>query len=340
MDIKIRNIPRGTRPIDLRDLLKEHLYRFNIRYFDIQIDYTRERKAIITIEEETKAREFLATFGGKHPVQRLFLLEELLEFGHSTHRGQPDPLKVRLLREKRLCQWSASETIDPQSFIKTCTYFKAAERPPVFHIVSLETGLWMRDRLGKLSFDQKYKDARNVGTIIFGQNTLVIYLEKSRHRNSYHGRIDIPYDSIENAITTSSSKHDFLTCTLRTLPKVYEFVGEKNLHLYLGQLSRAPSSKGEISRSPKSHTLLRRCNLSSNVDDNVALCTVYRVSLRHKQQASRLLQFIRRIPTLHRKDCFKTTVPSGRTKSVAFEYEVLEHKLSDFGILKHLDFNL
>ncbi|KAL1800749.1 hypothetical protein ACET3X_001091 [Alternaria dauci] len=334
MDIYIPEVPKNANSIQLKIFLKDILLKLDVLAFDIQKYGGHHGKlhfAILTIPSTSKANQFLQLYGSRGRRVALRTLEfqgQRLVFQQSNRPGQPDPLKVKSLQERE--ETERSKLGNQASIIKL-------ERPSGRSTLSfrtLMTGVWDYDRLGKLVFDQKFKDKRN-GFITFGKNALVIYLQAGISETfNWHCRIDIPYAIIEHTIPSADNgKHETITFTLKSPPKFYEIQSTDDLHLYTGQ--QAPYESNDISSmlaslnirpQKKVLRLQRLCKLSKSNDKNSALCMVYKIAFHNAQTARFAWNFVKdfSVPNIY---CWKTMVPGHRTNSIEIEYVLVENKL-------------
>lgn len=155
--------------------MKDLLLKLEVLAFDIQKYGGHNGKphfAILTIPSTAKGNKFLQLYGSRGrrvALQSLEFQGQRLVFQLSNRPGQPDPLKVKSLQEREEAE--RSKLGSQASTLKL-------ERPSgrsTLSFCTLMTGVWDYDRLGKLVFDQKFKDERN-GFITFGKSALVVSL--------------------------------------------------------------------------------------------------------------------------------------------------------------------
>lgn len=139
--------------------------------------------------------------------------------------------------------------------------------------------------------------------------------------NSWHGRIDIPYSSLEHVIVSSGNGiQPMLTLTLKISPEIYEILSTHDLHHYAGKHQRASAS---MSNNEHSKRLKRLCALNSEHDRTSALCRVYQVVFPNQGAATQALHLIQTNPALPKKNLhiYKTHVPTMTGKSGTIEVE-------------------
>jgi hypothetical protein len=151
--------------------LKDLLLELDVLAFDIRKyggHNGRDHYALLTIPSTSNGNRFLQRYGSQgrraalKPVQ---FQGQRLDFRQNNK--QPDPLKIKSLQE---VEEAMRIKIGSQAPIEKL------ERPSGRSTLSfraLMTGVWEYDRLGKLEFDQKFKDARK-GFITFGKSALVV----------------------------------------------------------------------------------------------------------------------------------------------------------------------
>jgi hypothetical protein len=160
--------------------LKDKLLRLNVLVFEIRKyrGHNNRPYAILTVPSTANGNEFLKHYGSRGrqaPLIPLLFQGASLTFRMNNKPGQPDPLKIRTLQEKEAAMRSkmgnqAPALLDSRSSRSTLSF------------QTLMTGVWDYDQLGKLVFDQKFKDRRQ-GYVTFGKNALVVstvdFLERS-----------------------------------------------------------------------------------------------------------------------------------------------------------------
>ncbi|CAN9119100.1 unnamed protein product [Alternaria alternata] len=319
MDIYIPEVPKNANNVQLKIFLKDLLLKLEVLAFDIQKYGGHNGKphfAILTIPSTAKGNKFLQLYGSRGrrvALQSLEFQGQRLVFQLSNRPGQPDPLKVKSLQEREEAE--RSKLGSQASTLKL-------ERPSGRSTLSfrtLMTGVWDCDRLGKLVFDQKFKDKRN-GFITFGKSALVIYLQAGISETfNWHCRIDIPYAIIEHTIPSADNgRHETITFTLKSPPKFYEI--QLLQMIYTSKMNMRPQKK--VLR------LQRLCKLSKANDKNSALCMVYKIAFPNDQTARFAWNFVKdfSVPDIH---CWKTMVPAYRTGSIEAEYVFVENKLRE-----------
>jgi hypothetical protein len=210
--------------------------------------------------------------------------------------------------------------------VPNATVSQSSERK--FPFLSLATGIWDYDHLGKLIFDSKFKDHR-VGTITFGKSALVVYLEAGHAAANWHCRLDIPYSIVEHVIPSEDNgRRSTITFTLETPPKIYQIVNTGDLHLYSGGKPVTVTTDRRNFESPK--RLLRICAISDAHEKNSALCMVYRFVLPDVTSAQRVRLHLSKFSALSQIYPWKTMVPVSTTDTIEIEYSRLENVLSNW----------
>ncbi|CAO2656156.1 Nn.00g049590.m01.CDS01 [Neocucurbitaria sp. VM-36] len=209
---------------------------------------------------------------------------------------------------------------------------------------TLMTGVWEYDYMGKLVFDQKFKDMRS-GYVTFGNTALVLYLQPGGIHESFnwHCRIDIPYAILEHVIPSSENgKHGYITFTLKSPPKFYNIRSTDDIHLYSGEdaprrtVGILPDLASlSLGSNDKTHRLERLCALNKSNNKNSALCMVYRIVFSDTRTAWNFVKGFS-VPEVH---CWTTMVPANFTGTVEDEYEVVERTLSDYSRSIPLEFD-
>lgn len=220
----------------------------------------------------------------------------------------------------------------------------------IFPIHCLMTGVWGYDHLGKLIFDQKFKDMRT-GSVTFGKYALMIYLKNATSAEyDWHCRIDIPYAILEHTIpSVDNGKKGAITLTLKAPPKIYKISDMEDLHLYTGQ--SAPQAEFELgqlmgdlkldtaSRRPKPPRLERLCRLQRLSGKNTALCMVYKLQFPDTRSTSQAWTFLKSfsVPEVH---CWKTMVPHTLTKSIECDFDNLQDRISKEALAYAVQFQM
>jgi hypothetical protein len=155
----------------LQIFLKDRLLRLDIIVFEIRKFRGQNGKpfAILTVPNITGGNAFLQYHGSRGRAVALIPLVfrgQKLVFQRSNRPGQPEPLKIRTLQEKEAHMRSKMGNQVP------ATQATRSSRSTL-SFQTLMTGVWDYDRLGKLAFDQKFKDRRQ-GYVTFGRNALVV----------------------------------------------------------------------------------------------------------------------------------------------------------------------
>jgi hypothetical protein len=153
--------------------LKDLLLKLDVLAFDIRKYGGHNGKpyfAILTIPSASNGEQFLQRYGsqGRRAArQPLEFQGQRLEFRLNNKPGQFDPLKIKSLQEKE-----EAERLKIGSQAPIMKLERPSGRSTLsFH--TLMTGVWNYNHLGKLVFDQKFKDGRK-GFITFGKSALVV----------------------------------------------------------------------------------------------------------------------------------------------------------------------
>jgi hypothetical protein len=348
--------------VSLRDtLLSLGVFAFDIRKFPSHNRFTGQTNyfAILTLPSASSGKLFLQLHGSqgqRKALQPLYFRNPRdqrnhpLEFRRSNTR-ELDPLKIKSLQEKQEAEEAKRSKLGSQAPVTRL------ERPggSTLSFLTLMTGVWDYDGLGRLVFDQKFKDGRR-GYITFGKNTLVVSVSLYlvyKHLYSYsptqiylraetagvfnwHCRIDIDYAIIEHIIPSyGNGQHGTMTFTLKSPPKFYDIQSTNDLHLYSG--GQAPkdisSAFAELNiKPPRSALRLERlCKLSELRDKNSALCMVYKIAFPDIRSVGLALNFVRSFPAVHSVDRRKIMEPITPRCSIEDEYAIFEKMLSDYG---------
>jgi hypothetical protein len=315
--------------------MRDKLRPFDILAFDV-VKKLGFDFALLTVANSVSGRDFLQRYGPRGH-QSLIFRSVRLNCKVSNRRGQPEPLKVIALLQKE-------EELRSRRIGEAASSNSPGSSQPVFRFLTLMTGVWSYDHLGKLVFDEKFKDLR-AGSVIFGKTALVIYLESSKHAlYSWHGRIDIPYAILEHTIpSVENGQHGSITLTLKSPPKIYQIVGTDGLHLYTGGEPVVAVTALEIAmarlkvsdQSRRSAQLERLCKLQPSHDKTSALCMVYKVVLPKLDLVFQAWAFLEdfTVPEIH---CWKTMVSCELTESIENDLAKLEASL----VHSHLDFTV
>jgi hypothetical protein len=211
---------------------------------------------------------------------------------------------------------------------------------PHFNFTRMMTGVWDYDDLGKLCFDQKYKDPRQ-GTMIFGKTALVIYLQSQKcvaTQADSNCRIDIPYGILEHTIPADDKAgQGSLTLTLKSPPKIFKINGVDSLHLYTGveatsmahiaNLALGGLSLGAAPSSERQRPLHRLCALQRHYHNTAALCMVYKLqfgNVKTMRYAWTLIRYFA-IPGM---DLWRTPIGHVQTSKIEQDYADLELALT------------
>jgi hypothetical protein len=151
--------------------LKDRLHKRDIIVFEIRKFRGQNGKAfaILTVPNITGGNTFLQYHGSRGrtvALDPLVFRGQVLVFQRSNRPGQPEPLKVRTLQEKEAAMRSKMGNQAPAAHA-----LRSARSTLSFQ--TLMTGVWDYDHLGKLVFDQNFKDRRQ-GYVTFGKIALVV----------------------------------------------------------------------------------------------------------------------------------------------------------------------
>jgi hypothetical protein len=311
--------------------LKDKLAAFGIPVFEI---FKKQGLtwAIVTVGRVEKGQNFLKRYG-RGGEDSLMFHGRALTFKRSNKLGQPDAMKVAALVEKEESLGSTAHTTTHSSGQRH------SPSRPIFTFNGFSTGVWDYDRLGKLVFDQKFKDLRS-GSVIFGKTALVIYLKASVHQEyDWHGRIDIPYAILEHTIpSVDNGRRGSITFTLKSPPKIYEIKATEDLHLYEEDQSDtinvmlsalANLNLGSPNQGRKPPKLDRMCSLHCHYNKTSALCMVYKLHFPDLRSVNAAWSFIREfsVPEVH---CWKTMVPNELTQTIEVDLRQLETLLTAY----------
>ncbi|KAF1839743.1 RdRP-domain-containing protein [Decorospora gaudefroyi] len=335
MDIFIPNVPQDVNHIELQIFLKDRLHNLDVLVFEIRKFNGRNARpyAILTVPSVAGGTRFLQYHGSRGrgtALMPLVFRGKVLVFQKSNKPGQPEPLKIRTLQEKEAAMRSkmgtqATTVQTPRSSRSTLAF------------LSLMTGVWNYDHLGKLFFDQKFKDRRQ-GYITFGKTALVVYLQADvREEFNWHCRIDIPYLIMEHVIPSfDNGQRGAITFTLKSPPKFYKIRSTEDLHLYAGE--EAPKTADilpgfaalDLGAKPTQKTRLERlCGLNRVNNKNSALCMVYKLTFIDTRSAQHAWNFVKEfsVPEVH---CWKVMTPTEPTNRIEVEYAIIEKDLSAY----------
>ncbi len=249
----------------------------------------------------------------------------ILRFQKSNRPGQPDPLKIKTLREKE-------EHMEKN--IST-TQIKPSSQPTL-SFQALMAGVWEVGLQGGLYFDPSFRDSRQ-GYITFGKSALVLYLQQGLQPGfNWHCRIDISHAAIEHVIPAIDElRRGIITFTLKSPPKFYDIQSTDDLHLYSGnEMPNGSNLLPDMSRltlRPKGnrHRLDRLCALSSSHAKSSALCMVYRVMFPDLRTAEHAFNFVKDY-SVSEKYCWKTLTPVVRSNMIEAENAIVESILSNY----------
>lgn len=308
--------------------LKDKLQAHEILAFDV-FKKVGTNWATVTVAHEKNARSFIKrhAFRGPEPLE---FKSSPLGIKASNRKGQPEPLKILSLQEK--------ESNMKEKYMRQPTARHDGSPRSIFPIHCLMTGVWGYDHLGKLIFDQKFKDTRT-GSVTFGKYALMIYLKNAIHAEyDWHCRIDIPYAILEHTIPSfDNGKEGAITLTLKAPPKIYKISDIEDLHLYTGQSApQAEVDLGQLmgdlklntaSRRPKPPKLERLCRLHRQSDKNTALCMVYKLKFADVRSVYQAWTFLKSfsVPEVH---CWKTMVPQVLTETIEGDFNDLVNRVS------------
>ncbi|XPS68550.1 RNA-directed RNA polymerase [Ascochyta lentis] len=318
-------VPGDVNHVQLQMFLKDKLVDFGILAYDI-FKKPGNQWALLTVAREENGERFIRHFQTR---AKLVLKGRYLRCKKSNKKGQPEALKVMSLLNKE-------ENMTKKPLKPSLPTSELSQ--PHFSFLSMTTGVWDYDHLGKLVFDQKYQDHRR-GTIIFGKTALVIYLESRANANTEidsNCRIDIPYGILEHTIPSNEAGgQGALTLTLKSPPKIYRIVSTDSLHLYTNtepsMMAQMPNMNAlflDVSRFQRTPSLHRLCALQRRFDKSAALCMVYKLQFPKLQTMRYAWNFIRdfAVPDM---DLWRTTISQKRTQSIEKDYQALEAALAD-----------
>jgi hypothetical protein len=328
MDIFISNVPSHSNRVELSRFLRDTVENFDILAYDV-MKKGKANWAILTTADANNARQFLRIFGGFNPSLPLYFKKAQLGFKRSKTEGQPDVLKVRVLRDKEAAMRAKRSKQPPAP--------KGASANPIFPFTSFQTGVWGYDVSEKLVFDSKHRDLRR-GTITFGRWALAVYLAAVDHQGyQRHTRIDIPYGIIEHAIPSDDNSENGrkgnITLTLRYPPKIYRIVDTESLHLYTGTepaIDPLASHFSALKLGPQKQKLVRETSIMEHLPNNSALCMVYRFNLPDSTSAQRAWSHISKLSALPRNQAWKSMVLSRNTPTIETEFADLEKLLDSY----------
>ncbi|KAL1654363.1 hypothetical protein SLS61_002963 [Didymella pomorum] len=162
MDIFIQDA--HVNHVQLRLYLKPKLEQFDLLAFDIFKKYGNQW-ALVTVAKEVNGNQFIMHFQTR---ERLVYQGRQLRCKKSNKKAEALKIMSLLDKEDELRR-KAVKSLVPRPQLSQ----------PHFNFTRMMTGVWDYDDLGKLCFDQKYKDPRQ-GTMIFGKTALVIYLQSQK----------------------------------------------------------------------------------------------------------------------------------------------------------------
>ncbi|KKY15588.1 putative rna-dependent rna polymerase [Diplodia seriata] len=272
MDILVRGIPVQTTESALRDFFKPVLEEFAIVVFNCK--KTKNKPiAILTVADSAKAELFLKKYS---PTQSLVDFEPLLFINKplkcSAGTYKPDDIILKALRYEeeellRKANRKARRLPNPDNPPdQPLIVLKRPRLQRAFDFSCLWCGVW--DYNGsQAAFAPHFQDMRR-GTLMFGKRILAMVLRADGWVTSTC-RVDIPYWSIDTAVTCSQLNK--VTFTLKFAPRVYHLQdGLEGLMSGLG--ISAPNSRRNQS------------------------CFVYQVTLSNPSDVSRLDFLLRKSP--------------------------------------------
>ncbi|KAL0260085.1 hypothetical protein SLS55_005830 [Diplodia seriata] len=291
MDILVRGIPVQTTESALRDFFKPVLEEFAIVVFNCK--KTKNKPiAILTVADSAKAELFLKKYS---PTQSLVDFEPLLFINKplkcSAGTYKPDDIILKALRYEeeellRKANRKARRLPNPDNPPdQPLIVLKRPRLQRAFDFSCLWCGVW--DYNGsQAAFAPHFQDMRR-GTLMFGKRTLAMVLRADGWVTSTC-RVDIPYWSIDTAVTCSQLNK--VTFTLKFAPRVYHLQdGLEGLMSGLG--ISAPNSRRNqrydrtrVSAIDESHELV------------ISSCFVYQVTLSNPSDVSRLDFLLRKSP--------------------------------------------
>ncbi|KAF1843754.1 RdRP-domain-containing protein [Cucurbitaria berberidis CBS 394.84] len=334
MDICIQNVPKDASHIELQTVLKDELHKLGILAFEVKkcCEFKARPFAILTVANETNGKTFLQHYSGRDN-QALTLRGERLKFKLSNKPGQPDPIKIKTLYEKEAAIRTRLSKQAPEQVQRSSQF--------TLPFQTLMTGVWDYDLVGKLVFDQKFKDTRH-GYITFGKAGLVIYLQQGVHEDfSWHCRVDIAYAIVEHVITSfDNGSRGTMTLTLKSPPKFYRIRWTDSTQLYSGK-EIPQTARQRLKQNGRTRKLERLCSLRRSNTMGSALCMVYRIAFFDTQTAVCAANITKdvSIPEMH---YWKTMVPAYRTGTIEAEFKEVEGMLSksDCLIPQQFDFRV
>ncbi|KAF2466775.1 rna-dependent rna polymeras-like protein [Lindgomyces ingoldianus] len=322
MDIFITKLPREINQNEVKVFLKPYFSDVDILAFDVR-KRVGKCHANITTPNLRCAECFLQKHGGDHsrypPKPLNFRGKDLY---CKQGKSSPTPLNIQALREDN------ERLLAMRDGLSRALPVSKPSRP-IFPFIALQLGTWTYNHLGKLAFDEKYKDGRS-GTVTFGKNAFVIYLQQGAHANLAHCRIDISYSIIEHVVPSAGhGKNPIISFTLRTPPKIFKIINTDEVHLYSNEESPITTSFERLSLDPAQKRLRRLCRLNNEFEKANGLCVVYRLALADMGMALQVWQFVGRFSVIRRGDAFKTAIPETIFQRIEIEYKELEKCLSN-----------
>lgn len=311
--------------MQLRLFLKPRLEQFDILAFDIFKKHGNPW-ALITVAREANGNQFIKHFQVR---ERLVCQNQQLRCRKSNKKAEALKIMSLLDREDELRKKAAKSSVP-----------KAQLSQPHFNFTTMMTGVWDYNNLGKLCFDQKYKDPRS-GTVIFGKTALVIYLQSRKGAATQadaNCRIDIPYSILEHTIPANDSAgQGSLTLTLKSPPKIFRINAIESLHLYTGagtnsmvQIANLTldglTLTGSLS-SERQRPLHRLCALQNHYHNTTALCMVYKLQFANVKTMRHAWNFVRDF-AVSGVDPWKTSVGHIQTVKIEKDYAELERALT------------
>lgn len=310
----------------MRLFLKPKLEQFDLLAFDI---FKKQGNpwALVTVAKEVNGSQFI-----KH-----FQTQDRLVYQGRQLRCKKSNKKAEALKIMSL--------LDKEDELRKKAVKSSAPRPslsqPHFNFTSMMTGVWDYDNLGKLCFDQKYKDPCQ-GTMIFGKTALVIYLQSHKGAATQadsNCRINIPYGILEHTIPSSDKAgQGSLTLTLKSPPKIYKINAIDSLHLYTGADATSMAHLVNLALegltlragpSPQRQRPLHRlCALQRHYHITSALCMVYKLHFANVKTMRYAWNFIRdfAIPGV---DLWRTSIGHTSTTKIERDYKDLETALTN-----------
>lgn len=293
--------------------------------------------ALVTVAKEVNGNQFIKHFQTR---DRLVYQGRQLRCRKSNKKAEALKIMSLLDKEDELRK-KAAKSSAPRLHLSQ----------PHFNFTSMLTGVWNYDNLGKLCFNQKYKDPRQ-GTMIFGKIALVIFLQSHKGAATQadsNCRIDIPYGILEHTIPSSDKAgQGSLVLTLKSPPKIYRINAIDSLHLYTGADATSVAHLANLALeglslragpSPQRQRPLHRlCALQHHYHVTAALCMVYKLQFANVKTMHYAWNFVRdfAVPGV---DLWKTSIGHTSTARIEQDYRDLETALKN-NVPQHIGFNV